>query len=91
MRVIVIQKVVFNRSSCHPPKPGMLMKKMMATLLISTTSLSFAGDCPEVLDFSAQRLRPTENIEFCDAFAGKALLVVNTANPCGFTPQFQEL
>ena len=67
------------------------MKKIIATLLLMTTSVSFAGDCPDVLDFSAQRLRTGENIEFCDAFAGKALLVVNTASRCGFTSQFQEL
>ena len=67
------------------------MKKIIATLLLLTTSVSFAGDCPDVLDFSAQRLRAGENIEFCDAFAGKALLVVNTASRCGFTSQFQEL
>ena len=97
LRVMVIQKVVFNRRRWHPPEAGkkmkkkIKMKKIMATLLISATSLSFAGDCPVVLDFSAQRLRATENIEFCDAFTGKALLVVNTASPCGFTSQFLEL
>ena len=67
------------------------MKRIMGTLLILATSLSFADDCPEVLDFSAPRLRASENVEFCKAFAGRALLVVNTASRCGFTSQFQEL
>ena len=56
-----------------------------------TTSLSFADDCPGLLGFSAPRLRANENIAFCDAFAGKVLLVVNTASRCGFTSQFQKL
>ena len=67
------------------------MKRIIGTLLIFATSLSFADDCPEVLDFSAPRLRASENVEFCKAFAGKALLVVNTASRCGFTSQFKEL
>ena len=67
------------------------MKVLIASLLILATPLSFADDCPEILDFSAQRLRAGDSIEFCKAFAGKALLVVNTASRCGFTSQFQEL
>ena len=63
----------------------------MGTLLLLATSLSFADDCPEVIEFSAPRLRASEKLEFCKAFAGKALLVVNTASRCGFTSQFQEL
>jgi glutathione peroxidase len=60
-------------------------------LLLVATSSSFAEECTELLDFSAPRLRASENIEFCNAFAGKALLVVNTASRCGFTYQFEEL
>jgi len=67
------------------------MKRIVGTLLIFATSLSFADDCPAVIDFSAPRLRGSENVEFCKAFAGKALLVVNTASRCGYTSQFQEL
>jgi glutathione peroxidase len=63
----------------------------METLLILTTSLWFANDYPDMLDFSAPRSRASENIEFCQAFVGKALLVVNTASRSGFTSQFQEL
>lgn len=48
-------------------------------------------DCHELLNFSASKLRSTENINFCERFASKALLVVNTASQCGFTPQFKGL
>ena len=48
-------------------------------------------DCHELLNFSATKLRSSEKINFCERFAGKALLVVNTASQCGFTPQFKGL
>ena len=49
------------------------------------------NDCHELLNFSANKLRSSEKIDFCERFAGKALLVVNTASQCGFTPQFKGL
>jgi glutathione peroxidase len=67
------------------------MQKITGASLLLATSLSFADICPDILDFNAPRLRTSENIQFCEAFAGKALLVVNTASRCGFTSQFQEL
>jgi len=68
-------------------KMKMKMKAIMGTLLLLTTFFSFSDECPKVLDFSAPRLRASETIEFYEAFAGKALLVVNTACRCGFTSQ----
>lgn len=63
-----------------------------AMALLFTASGSYAGDnCHELLDYSATKLRSSQEVNFCDAFAGKALLVVNTASQCGFTPQFKDL
>ena len=62
------------------------MRKILGVILLMASSASFGAECHKLLDFSASRLRASETIEFCDAFAGKALLVVNTASSCGFTP-----
>ncbi|GLS26951.1 glutathione peroxidase [Marinibactrum halimedae] len=47
--------------------------------------------CPSYLDHDFKTLRSSKTLNPCEAFPGKALLVVNTASHCGFTPQFKGL
>jgi glutathione peroxidase len=47
--------------------------------------------CPPFLDHDFARLRASGSVNLCKAFAGKPLLIVNTASHCGFTPQFKGL
>ena len=50
-----------------------------------------AADCPALLQGELPKLRAKgERVELCQ-FAGKPLVVVNTASFCGFTPQFKGL
>lgn len=68
------------------------MKKallMSAALLFS--SMSVAESCPDVLKFMKRKLNSQETVNLCQEYSGKALLVVNTASYCGFTPQFEGL
>ncbi len=59
-----------------------------ATLLCVTT-LTWAAQCPAVLRHEvANILGEKENL--CE-YAGKVVLVVNTASYCGFTPQYKGL
>jgi glutathione peroxidase len=63
-----------------------------AVVLIATV---FAGqvraDCPDYLDQTMRKLHSKDSINLCESFAGKPMLIVNTASHCGFTPQFKDL
>jgi glutathione peroxidase len=66
------------------------MLKLMLSLLV-LFPLKAYSDCPELLQFEAKKLHSSQQINFCERFKDKVLLVVNTASRCGFTPQFKEL
>ncbi|MBE4418036.1 glutathione peroxidase [Vibrio parahaemolyticus] len=59
--------------------------------IISMSSFALASECPDILQGKQRMLNSTEEIEFCEVFKGKTLLVVNTASQCGFTPQYEQL
>ncbi|WP_028240756.1 glutathione peroxidase [Stutzerimonas azotifigens] len=50
-----------------------------------------AAECPALLQHELPKLRSKERIDLCQAYQGKALVVVNTASHCGYTPQFEGL
>ncbi|OLU26162.1 glutathione peroxidase [Pseudomonas sp. PA15(2017)] len=52
-----------------------------------------AAECPALLADQGElpKLRSKDKIDLCEQFAGKPLLVVNTASFCGFTSQFEGL
>ena len=66
----------------------MKIAKLLTAFTLLMLSGQAAASCGSLLDFEAQKLRSSERVNFCDAFDGKLLLVVNTASHCGFTPQF---
>ena len=49
-----------------------------------------AAACPALLQHTANRLQDEQPQALCQ-YAGKVLLVVNTASYCGFTPQYEGL
>ena len=65
--------------------------KTLLTLLVLTVSLpALACDSP-LLDQDFRRLASTQEVNLCDAYSGKVVLVVNTASKCGNTPQYDGL
>lgn len=70
----------------------MLMRCLaVPALLVAFTGLAHAAGCPDLLQGSLPKLRAKESIDLCQRFAGKPLVVVNTASFCGFAPQFKGL
>ncbi len=65
---------------------------LLSALALAGLPLSgWAADCPELLQGQLTKLRSKESIDLCQRYAGKPLVVVNTASHCGFTPQFKGL
>ncbi|GFM64789.1 glutathione peroxidase [Pseudomonas cichorii] len=60
-------------------------------LLLAMSGAALAADCPPLLQGELPKLRSKENIDLCQRFAGKPMVVVNTASFCGFAPQFKGL
>lgn len=50
-----------------------------------------ARNCPTYLNHEFRKLHAPQRVNLCQAFAGKPLLIVNTASHCGYTPQFKGL
>jgi len=63
-----------------------------ALLLLAGAARAQAPDpaCPPLLQHSFNRLQDDKPQPLCQ-YAGKVLLVVNTASYCGFTPQYEGL
>ena len=65
----------------------------LSVLLTCTAGPALADEgaqCPATLNHEFQLLRKSESESLC-RYAGKVVLVVNTASRCGFTPQFEGL
>jgi glutathione peroxidase len=56
----------------------------------SVLSPSKDSPCPAALNFVVDRLQDEKPQNLCQ-YAGKVVLVVNTASYCGFTPQYKDL
>jgi glutathione peroxidase len=66
-----------------------MMKKIYILLALVVAQNTFAAECPSLLDRTITTLQG-DKINLCQ-YAGKPILVVNTASRCGFTPQFDTL
>jgi len=70
------------------------MKRIiLIILLLNILSLneSMAKDCSPLLDFNVRTLNENNNVNLCEAYQGKVILVVNTASKCAYTNQYETL
>ena len=63
----------------------------VAALLLVSFETTGESNCPTSLDFTKRYLASETSVRLCDEYAGKVLLVVNTASFCGFTKQYKGL
>ena len=66
------------------------MKNLFAPLLFLISLPTMACES-ELLNQDFRRLASTEEVNLCEAYSGKVLLIVNTASKCGNTPQYDGL
>ncbi len=64
---------------------------VLLILVLAPPWMALAGDCPASLDFQMRPLASDRAESLCERYAGKVLLVVNTASQCGFTSQYEGL
>ena len=62
----------------------------LALLSALLPGLAFAANCPALLNHKFNRLQDETQQDLCQ-YAGKAVVVVNTASYCGFTSQYDGL
>ncbi len=69
-----------------------LNQLLIGTLALLSGACAFAAPqaCKPVLDYSFPGLLNGKPQSLCD-YAGKVVLVVNTASQCGYTPQYEGL
>ena len=76
-------------------KPAAIFTLLMSALLAApqgTAQVAAAGStsqaCPALLNKTFNRLQDEAPQNLCQ-YAGKVILVVNTASYCGYTPQYK--
>jgi glutathione peroxidase len=62
---------------------------LFSCLLLATCAMPAAAACPALLDRSMDTI--LEKPQSLCEYAGKVVLVVNTASQCGYTPQYEGL
>jgi len=63
----------------------------LTIVMAAIAGSAWADSCPAFLNHDMQKLHSTETVNICKSFAGKPLLIVNTASHCGYTYQFKGL
>ena len=65
--------------------------KALVSLLLVITSLPVLACEGGLLDQDFRRLASTEEVNLCESYSDKVVLIVNTASKCGNTPQYDGL
>jgi glutathione peroxidase len=72
-------------------RTSFLQAPLLTSALLVAGTATAAASCPAFLDHEFKKLHSSAAVNLCSAYAGKPLLIVNTASHCGYTPQFKGL
>lgn len=64
---------------------------VVALVLVVASMTANAAECADTLNHRFKPLAGDTEVHLCEAFAGKVVLIVNTASKCGFTHQYDDL
>lgn len=69
----------------------MNLTRAIAITASLTLSGSVAAACSPLLEHKVRKLAEDAEVNLCEAYKGKVLLVINSASKCGYTGQFEAL
>lgn len=75
---------------CRHVQVDNTMKKLLGVLVLMVATSTIASE-GSLLDHDFRRLAADESVNLQELYAGKVVLVVNTASKCGNTPQYEGL
>jgi glutathione peroxidase len=76
--------------SHDPQGPAMPLRSLILLVLALAAGTAQAADCPPLLQREVPRLQDEKPQNLCQ-YAGRVLVIVNTASFCGFTGQYKGL
>lgn len=56
-----------------------------------TIKVPIVDGCPATLNHRVRQLNDNKQVDLCQAYKGKVVLIVNTASKCAFTGQYEDL
>ena len=69
---------------------SLVLSAVFLAALFGSTQL-LAKECSPLLDFNVRTLNNNQQVNLCDEYQGKVILVVNTASKCAYTSQYDSL
>lgn len=67
------------------------MKKIVLFIAMLISMEVSARECSPLLDFDVRSLNNKAEVNLCEAYQGKVIMIVNTASRCAYTDQYESL
>ncbi|MEL7312667.1 MAG: glutathione peroxidase [Pseudomonadota bacterium] len=68
-----------------------MFRRLLLTAIVMSTANAYAACDAPLLDQTFKSLNSDEEINLCESYEDRVVLVVNTASKCGNTPQYDGL